>query len=203
MVKLQHKSASGSKKKRKLLKRTPKGCPQPILSKDSLRGWFALVGKIVGIAVPALTAWQIYSALTPEVSSTHADNVDPFSAPFEISNQSELFELYGVEPMCGISSLTLANGSGMRNMTLSVGVEEANIAPRRTARYFCPLDPQHLNLNIQSDPLRNADIVIYGVYQLGLFGHVFAHRFGFRSDLLHWQVGADGTPYWTTGLSVE
>jgi hypothetical protein len=55
-------------------------------------------------------------------------------------------------------------------MTLAVAIQSANILPRRMARYHCPLDPEHLNLNVQSNPARNADIIIYGTYQLSLLG---------------------------------
>jgi hypothetical protein len=158
---------------------------------------------IVAFLASALAVWEFYCALTPEVSTTHADSVDPFSAPFEIGNQGNLFELYSVIPTCGIANLSLANGSGMRNMSLAVAIQAANIPPRRTARYHCPLDPEHLNLNVRSNPVRNADIVIYGTYQLSLFGHLLAHRFRFQSDLLHWEIGSDGTPYWTSGTLVE
>jgi hypothetical protein len=82
------------------------------------------------------------------------------------------------------------------NFNIAVGVENVNIIPGHAAQYRC-------SISTLGKSVRSADIVIWGHYQLGLSWKLLAHRFSFQSDLLEWQLGADGTPYLTTGVPVE
>jgi hypothetical protein len=154
-----------------------------------------IVGGI-GLLASILALLDLYAALTPDVSATYADLVDPLSAPFRISNHSNLFWLYHVIPQCGIVRLTFEGGGGIDGMNLAVGIQSASISPRNSALYNCPL-------STLGKPVKSADIVIFGQYQLGLPWRFRNRRFTFQSDQLHWQVGADRAPHWVSGTPVQ
>jgi hypothetical protein len=150
----------------------------------------------VGLVAALLAIWEFYYASRPEVAPTYADRLDPLSAPFQIANRGSLFELYSVVPTCGLVSVNFVGGGYIANLNIAVGIQSANILPGHAAQYRC-------SLSTLGRPVKSADIVIWGTYQLSLPWKLLAHRFSFQSDQLNWQLAPDGTPYWTTGIPVE
>lgn len=144
------------------------------------------------VATLAVLAGPVADALRqPEISvDPIVDSSRPFAFPFNVKNESWIFDMSNTELFCGIDEIKWRGGGGVQALTVK-DAKQVTIEPRELGLFKCSIDLQGGAMS-PFDLVRGHILVSVGYRILGIFP-----RHSSDTDFT-WFAGAS-PPHWVKG----